>query len=133
MRRLLWREDGSVFFNWPSTRVFITWPFGVSFARPSAGVFFTWSPLESSILDPLLKSSSLDPLLESPLLDPLLEYSSLDFLWSLLHLTLYWSLLVWVSPSLSYLQLTCLCLVWCNLCPVRWQRVINNGHYGHLP
>jgi hypothetical protein len=46
---------------------------GVSFARPSTGVFFTW------------------PYLESPLLDHLLESLSLDPLWILLWSTLYWS------------------------------------------
>jgi hypothetical protein len=32
---------------------------GVSFARPSTGVFFTWPFLDSPLLDPLLESCSL--------------------------------------------------------------------------
>jgi hypothetical protein len=32
------RKDGSVSFTRPSTGIFITWPSGVSFPRPSAGV-----------------------------------------------------------------------------------------------
>jgi len=47
---------------------------GVSFARPSTKVFFTWLSMESSLLDPLLKSSSFDSL------------------WSLLCSTLCWNL-----------------------------------------
>jgi len=40
--------------------VFITWPSGVSFARPSTGVFFIWPYLEYSLLDPVLASSNLN-------------------------------------------------------------------------
>jgi len=52
-------------------------PSGAFFAGPSAGVFFTWPSMDSSLFDSLLESSSTDPL-ESSLLELLLKSSSLD-------------------------------------------------------
>jgi hypothetical protein len=60
MGRLPWRKDGSVFFT--RTGVFFIWLSWVLFARLSTGVFFTWSSLESSLLDPLWSLSQSESL-----------------------------------------------------------------------
>jgi len=90
MGHLPWREDGSVFFTWPST-----------------GVFFTWPTLDSPLLDPLLESSSFEPLWI--LLCSTLYWSLL--VWVSLGLSYF---PVWVSSSASRLcpPLSVVCPVW---------------------